>query len=95
MPALVEQLRWLGSPSPLLAHRIVVWEDDPWALGGYAFFDPPFAPHLRDWLGRAAGRLAFAGEHTSTHWQGYMNGAIESGKRAAAEVRAMRALSAH
>ena len=92
--ALIEQLRWLGTPSTLLAHRIVSWEDDPWALGGYAFFDPAFAPGLRGWLARTAGRLAFAGEHTSMRWQGYMNGAVESGKRAAAEVRAMRALSA-
>jgi monoamine oxidase len=28
----------------------------------------------------------FAGEHTSTKWQGYMNGAVESGLRAAEEV---------
>ena len=32
---------------------------------------------------RPAGRVLFAGEHTSERWQGYMNGAIESGKRAA------------
>jgi monoamine oxidase len=35
------------------------------------------------------GRLLFAGEHTSVRWQGYMNGAIESGQRAAAEVISM------
>jgi monoamine oxidase len=28
----------------------------------------------------------FAGEHTSTHSQGYLNGAVESGQRAASEV---------
>ena len=27
----------------------------------------------------------FAGEHTSV-WQGYMNGAVESGERAAGEI---------
>jgi monoamine oxidase len=48
---------------------------------------------LRDWLPRSFLRVAFAGEHTSFRWQGYMNGAIESGKRAATEIRAMRALS--
>jgi len=31
-------------------------------------------------------RVFFAGEHTSTKWQGYMNGAVESGLRAAEEV---------
>ena len=91
---LVDRLRWLGSPSELLTHRVVAWEDDPWSKGGYAFFDPAFPPSLRDWLGRVSGRLAFAGEHTSVDSQGYMNGAIESGKRAAAEVRAMHAMSA-
>jgi monoamine oxidase len=53
-------------------------------------FDPSFDPGLRQWLARPAGSILFAGEHTSQHWQGYMNGAIESGRRAAAEVRALR-----
>jgi monoamine oxidase len=35
--------------------------------------------------------VVFAGEHTSLRWQGYMNGAIESGRRAAAEVAALYA----
>jgi monoamine oxidase len=30
--------------------------------------------------------MVFAGEHTSVQWQGYMNGAVESGLRAAQEV---------
>jgi monoamine oxidase len=62
------------------------WEDDPWARGGYAFVDPGFDPALRPALSRRAGRLAFAGEHTSEQWQGYMNGAVESGIRAAREL---------
>jgi monoamine oxidase len=43
-------------------------------------------------LSRPAGRLFFAGEHTSNRWQGYMNGAVESGRRAAAEIAASRPL---
>ena len=58
------------------------------ARGGYAYFDPSFDPALREWLARPAGRLFFAGEHTSIRWQGYMNGAVESGRRAAAEIAA-------
>jgi monoamine oxidase len=69
----------------------VIWEDDPHARGGYAFFDPAFDPDLRAWLARPAGRIFFAGEHTSIRWQGYMNGAVESGRRAAAEVAATHA----
>lgn len=88
----VERLAWLGRPATLLASRTIVWEEDPWARGGYAVFDPGYAPHLRAWLARPAGRIVFAGEHTSLRWQGYMNGAIESGMRAAAEVRALSQL---
>ncbi len=86
------QLRWLGRPSTLRASRTVVWEDDAWARGGYAYFDPAFEPLWRDWLARPAGRVVFAGEHTSIRWQGYMNGAVESGLRAAAEIAALREL---
>ena len=84
-------LAWLGTEAAELgASRQVVWESDPLARGGYAFFDPSFDPSLRDWLARPAGRLFFAGEHTSIRWQGYMNGAVESGRRAAAEIAATR-----
>jgi monoamine oxidase len=88
---LVQALEWLGpkdKDAALIAARQVVWEDDPYARGGYAFFDPAFDPDLRAWLARPAGRVFFAGEHTSVRWQGYMNGAVESGRRAAAEVAA-------
>lgn len=87
---LADALDWLGSKdNELLASRQIVWEQDPYARGGYAYFDPGFDPSLRAWLSRPAGRLFFAGEHTSIKWQGYMNGAIESGRRAAAEVAAV------
>mgnify|MGYP000928184108 CR=1 FL=1 len=45
---------------------------------------------LAEGIGESAtgGRIVFAGEHTSLRWQGYMNGAVESGHRAAHDVRA-------
>ena len=87
---LAGSLEWLGGAgSELLASRQVSWENDAWARGGYAYFDPGFDPALRSWLARPFGRLFFAGEHTSIRWQGYMNGAVESGRRAAAEIRAV------
>ena len=85
-PGVVRQLGWLGRPTKLLAAQSYVWEQDKWARGGYAVFHPGFDPTLRTWLGRPAGRLMFAGEHTSQRWQGYMNGAVETGRRAAIEV---------
>lgn len=81
----VDRLRWMGRPSALIASHVVRWNDDPWVGGGYAVFDPEFDPKGRDWLARPHGRIAFAGEHTSVRFQGYMNGAVESGQRAAAE----------
>jgi monoamine oxidase len=87
---LADSLDWLGSRhAELIASRQIVWEQDPHARGGYAYFDPAFDPALRAWLARPSGRLFFAGEHTSVKWQGYMNGAVESGRRAAAEVAAV------
>jgi monoamine oxidase len=54
------------------------------ARGAYAYFDSSFPPSAR-WL-RAMRTDLFAGEHTSRKWQGYMNGAVESGLRAAEEI---------
>ena len=87
----VQRIEWLGRPARLLASQTVVWDHDPWSRGGYAYFDPGFDPLWREWLARPAGRIVFAGEHTSIRYQGYMNGAIESGLRAAAEIAAIHA----
>jgi monoamine oxidase len=86
---ILTRLAWLGRATPPLASRTIVWEDDPFARGGYAYFDPGFDPQWRSSLARPAGRTVFAGEHTSHRWQGYMNGAVESGLRAAAEIGLM------
>jgi monoamine oxidase len=80
------RLTWLGRPGRVLASQKFVWEDDPWARGGYAFFDPAFDPIWRDALARPHARIVFAGEHTHLRWQGYMEGAVLSGQRAAAEI---------
>ena len=88
--ALARSLEWLGARrAEVIGCHQTAWEADPWARGGYAYFDSGFEPSLRAWLARPCGRLFFAGEHTSIQWQGYMNGAIESGRRAAAEVAAV------
>jgi monoamine oxidase len=85
--SLLSDLCWLGiDRSPVTAVHIGDWTDDPWARGGYAFLDPGFDPAWRTLLARRAGRIVFAGEHTSERWQGYMNGAVESGRRAAHEL---------
>jgi monoamine oxidase len=84
---LLSELCWLGmAGAPVSDLRVVTWEDDEYAGGGYAYFDPDFDPAWRPLLSRRAGRLVFAGEHTSERWQGYMNGAVESGHRAGREL---------
>lgn len=88
--AIVQRLEWLGTPreSPLSA-RVISWEDEPWSRGGYAVFAPGFDGASRSWLSRTYGRVLFAGEHTSVRWQGYMNGAVESGLRVVTELEAL------
>jgi len=63
------------------------WTADPWTRGCYGAHFPPgtwtqFGPALR----RPAGLLHWAGTETATEWSGYMDGAVQSGKRAAAEI---------
>jgi len=86
-----QSLAWLGRPATIIHSRIIRWDEDPWAKGGYAFFDPGFDPRWRDVLAHPSGRIVFCGEHTSVRWQGYMNGAVESGRRAASELAALAA----
>lgn len=62
-----------------------VWHDDPWAKGAFAYFEPGQMATLLPVAQRAEGRIHFAGEHTSA-WHGWMNGALESGNRAAEEI---------
>lgn len=62
-----------------------VWQADPWAGGAYAWWKPGQMTSLLPELARAEARLHFAGEHTS--WLSRtMEGALESGNRAAKEV---------
>lgn len=67
------------------------WSADPWTRGCYGAHFPPgtwtqFGPALR----LPSGLLHWAGTETATVWSGYMDGAVQSGKRAAEEV--LRAL---
>jgi monoamine oxidase len=93
---LLDHLRWLGRPDGRPISRMqVTWERDPWARGVYAVFGPGFDPFDRELLGRAVGRVLLAGEHTSRHAQGYMEGALESGERVAQEVERFHLLDRH
>jgi len=62
------------------------WVDDPWVRGSYAGFGPGQYTDFWGFLGLREGPVHFAGEHTSTFSQGYLNGGVESGERTAREV---------
>ena len=90
----IRRLSWLGEPGDARDFRSISWELDPFARGGYGVFGPDFRPEWRDELHRAHGRVVFAGDHTSRKWQGYMNGAVESGQRAARDIEIMHQMEA-
>ena len=65
------------------------WTQEQWTRGGPTAIHAPgslFAhgPAVR----RPHGRVHWAGTETATYWSGYMDGAVSSGQRAAAEVLA-------
>jgi monoamine oxidase len=95
LPALARSLEVLGPVAePTLVAPPVSWENEPWSRGGYAVFPPGFDPRDRRLLGTPHGRVRFAGEHTSARWQGFMEGAVQSGLRAARELAANVATTA-
>ena len=88
----IRRLSWLGEPEEARDFRSISWELDPFAKGGYAVFGTDFRPEWRAELSRAFGRIAMAGDHTSRKWQGYMNGAVESGHRAARDIEMIKTM---
>jgi monoamine oxidase len=63
----------------------VCWDEDRWARGAYAWFEPGQMSDLFPHIARPEGRIHFAGEHASS-WPGWMQGAFQSGHRAAREI---------
>ena len=64
---------------------VKVWDHEPWARGAVAYLRPGEVLSLEPHIARAEGRIHFAGEHASS-LRGWMQGAFESGLRAASEV---------
>lgn len=71
---------------------IHAWDRDPWARGDYAWFRPGQVGALLPHIATPAGRIHFAGDHTSSR-PGWMQGALDSGARAAGEVLAAFSLA--
>ena len=64
------------------------WKTYPWTLGSYAYWKVGQYTRFSGVEKEAVGTCHFAGEHTSQDFQGYLNGAVETGYRAADEVLA-------
>ena len=63
------------------------WCADQWANGCYVgLMAPGVMSRLGDAIRTPTGRIHWAGTETATEWNGYIDGAIQSGERAAAEV---------
>ncbi|MGH3355885.1 MAG: flavin monoamine oxidase family protein [Nocardioidaceae bacterium] len=63
------------------------WVRDTWSVGGpVSVAGPGTTIDLGAQIRRPVGRVHWAGTETSTYWNGYMDGAVRSGERAAVEV---------
>ena len=61
------------------------WDEDEWSRGAYAWFKPGQMTRFLPTLGQPAGRIHFAGDHTSPT-PGWMEGALMSAERVVKEV---------
>jgi monoamine oxidase len=87
--------RFLGQIEPLfpgasqafdgVAYRDV-WHLDRWHRGAYSYWRPGQYTTIAGYEGVAECGVHFAGEHTDYDFQGFMNGAVQSGERVANEV---------
>ena len=63
------------------------WCADPWSAGCYVAIMPPAVmTRYGSVLREPVGPVHWAGTETATVWNGYMDGAIQSGERAAGEI---------
>jgi monoamine oxidase len=62
------------------------WTDYPWTLGSYSYWKVGQYTRFAGVENEVEGACHFCGEHTSIDFQGYLNGAVETGERAAGEV---------
>lgn len=59
------------------------WGKNPFSKAGYSSFKVGQWSTLAGWEAQPVGNILFAGEHVSSEFQGYMNGAAQTGRLAA------------
>ncbi|NRD79817.1 FAD-dependent oxidoreductase [Bacillus sp. BRMEA1] len=62
------------------------WLSNQWSKGAYSYWKVGQHTKFAGILGEREGNIFFAGEHTSIKYPGYLNGAVETGERAAQEI---------
>jgi monoamine oxidase len=62
------------------------WALDPWVGGAYSYCKVGQAATFGRIAGQPEGRIHFAGEHTSIQHQGFLDGAVATGERAARQL---------
>lgn len=84
MRVIANDISALDDDAPKKARRIIsyAWQRDPFTDGAYALYKPGQWFGIRPILRRPHGKVLFAGEHIAD-WQGFMEGAIETGEAAA------------
>ena len=89
--------RFLGQIEPVLPGltarwngkvTLDYWPSNPWVHGAYSYWRVGQYTRFAGSEYERSGNCHFCGEHTSTDSQGYLNGAVETGQRAAADVLA-------
>jgi monoamine oxidase len=85
-------LTQIGPVLPGIAQRwnglatVDYWTGYPWTRGSYSYWKVGQYTRFGGIEGVPEGACHFCGEHTSVDFQGYLNGGVETGYRAAAEV---------
>jgi monoamine oxidase len=74
--------RWNGKAT------IDYWPSNPWTHGAYSYWRVGQYTRFAGSEYQRSNNCHFCGEHTSIDSQGYLNGAVETGQRAAADVLA-------
>jgi monoamine oxidase len=79
-------MRQFAPDARVLATDLHDWRQDPFAKGGWYVPPPGILSAFHGALGRPEGRIAFAGADVAVRWIGWIDGALETGARAAREA---------
>jgi monoamine oxidase len=82
-PELTLSDHWDKSPASV---AVDYWAGYPWTKGSYSYWKVGQYTKFSGMEKERQGNCHFAGEHTSQDFQGYLNGGVETGERAAGEI---------